>query len=113
LVKQSGSPVLEKLDNILVTKEWEDIFPQACVNKLPREISDHNPLVLTTRKCDNLPHIQFKCDLCWLKNPEFFVLVEKIWKKPCKAERQLIRFNKNSSYLNNILRVGGLTCKEK
>lgn len=35
-------PTLEKLDRILVTSKWEDIFPQAMVKKLPREISDHN-----------------------------------------------------------------------
>ena len=78
-------PMLEKLDRILMTKEWEDIFPQAFVNKLPREVSDHNPLIITTGKCDNLPHIQFKFDLSWLKNPKFSTLVEKIWNKPCKA----------------------------
>jgi endonuclease/exonuclease/phosphatase family metal-dependent hydrolase len=36
-------PVLDKLDRILMSKEWEDIFPQAIVKRLPREISDHNP----------------------------------------------------------------------
>lgn len=33
-------PLLEKLDRILVTKEWEDMFPNVIVMKLPREISD-------------------------------------------------------------------------
>lgn len=47
--------VLEKLDRILVTKDWEDFFPQACVNELSRKVSDHNPLVLTTGKCEKLP----------------------------------------------------------
>ena len=68
-----------------MTKEWEDIFPQAIVNKLPQEVSDHNSLIISTRKCDNLPHIQFKFDLNWLKNHDFFTLVDKIWNKPCKA----------------------------
>lgn len=38
--------VLEKLDRVLVSKDWENIFPQAMVTKMPREISDHNPLIL-------------------------------------------------------------------
>lgn len=65
-------PTLEKLDRILVTKEWEDIFPQSMVKKLPREISDHNPLIISTGKCDKLPFIQFKFDMNWLTNPDFF-----------------------------------------
>jgi hypothetical protein len=63
--------VLEKLNRILVTKEWEDIFPQAMVKKLPREISDHNPLILSSGICDKVPFIQFKFNLNCLKNPVF------------------------------------------
>lgn len=43
---------MEKLDRVLVTKDWEDLFPEAIVSKLPREISDYNPLVVSTgKKC--------------------------------------------------------------
>jgi exonuclease III len=79
-------PILEKLDRILVTKEWKDISPQAMVTKLPREVSYHNPLIVSFGNWDKLPYIQFKFDLNWLKNPEFFVLVEKIWCKPYRAK---------------------------
>jgi hypothetical protein len=43
-------PTLEKLDRVLVTKDWEDIFSQASVCRLPREISNHNPLIISTRR---------------------------------------------------------------
>lgn len=56
-------PVLEKLDRILATKDWEDIFPQAMVRKLVREISDHNPLIISSGVCEKTPFIQFKFDL--------------------------------------------------
>lgn len=82
-------PVLEKLDRILVTKEWEDIFPQAMVKNLPREISNHNPLILSSGFCDKVPFIQFKFDLNWLKNPDFYQRVEEIWHKPCRASSAL------------------------
>lgn len=82
-------PTLEKLDRILVTKEWEDIFPQASVSRLPREMSDHSPLIVSTGKKGSLPFIQFKFELGWLKNLEFFPLVEKIWRKPCRAKSAL------------------------
>jgi hypothetical protein len=41
-------PTLEKLDRYLVSKTWESIYPLAIVHKLPREASDHNPLILST-----------------------------------------------------------------
>lgn len=71
-------PTLEKLDRILVSKGWEDIFPHAMVRKLPREISDHNPLIISCGSPKNLSYIQFKSDANWFKNPKFFELVEKI-----------------------------------
>jgi endonuclease/exonuclease/phosphatase family metal-dependent hydrolase len=48
MVKQSGNPTLEKLDRILASKNWEDIFPNVLVKKLSREISDHNPLIISS-----------------------------------------------------------------
>jgi hypothetical protein len=41
-------PTLEKLDTVLMTKESKDLFPLAMIKKLPREVSDHNPLILFT-----------------------------------------------------------------
>jgi hypothetical protein len=79
-------PVLEKLDRILVTEDWEDIFPQAIVSRLPTEVSDHNPLCVSLGKTDkDAQFIQFRFDLGWLQNPEFLPIVERIWMKPCRA----------------------------
>jgi exonuclease III len=39
-------PTYERLDQILVSTEWESKFPLAMVQALTREISDHTPLVL-------------------------------------------------------------------
>jgi endonuclease/exonuclease/phosphatase family metal-dependent hydrolase len=41
-------PTLEKLDNILVSTEWELKYPMVTVTTLPRTISDHTPLLLNT-----------------------------------------------------------------
>jgi len=69
-----------------VTKEWEDLFPQVTVKRLPREVSDHNPLIVSTGKKESLPFVQFRFDLNWFKKPEFFTLVKKIWVKQCRAK---------------------------
>lgn len=65
-------PVLEKLDRILVSKEWEYIFPLAMVKKLSREVSDYNPLILCYNELTPTRSIQFRFELSWLQNKEFF-----------------------------------------
>jgi hypothetical protein len=77
-------PTLEKLDRFL-SKGWEDIFPRVVVRKLPREISDHNPLILITENNTPLKHLDFKFELSWLKQPEFTDKVAEIWEKSCHA----------------------------
>jgi endonuclease/exonuclease/phosphatase family metal-dependent hydrolase len=44
-----NSPTLEKLDKILVTREWEMLFPTVHVYKEATGMSDHNPLFLATQ----------------------------------------------------------------
>uniref|UniRef100_A0A453IZC2 Endonuclease/exonuclease/phosphatase domain-containing protein n=1 Tax=Aegilops tauschii subsp. strangulata TaxID=200361 RepID=A0A453IZC2_AEGTS len=39
-------PTLEKLDRVLMSSDWEDLFPLVSVHKMVKEISDHNPLLL-------------------------------------------------------------------
>jgi hypothetical protein len=41
---------LEKLDMVLVSRSWENLFPLAMVQKIPRNNSDHNPSIM---KLDN------------------------------------------------------------
>jgi exonuclease III len=42
------NPTLEKLDRYLSCKAWEMILPLALVYKMPREHSDHNPIIIST-----------------------------------------------------------------
>jgi hypothetical protein len=79
-------PTLEKLDRFLMSREWEDIFPRAVVRKMPREISDHNPLILSTEANAKLNHLEFKFELTWLNHPDFKNQVTEIWGKPCYAK---------------------------
>lgn len=71
------NPTLEKLDRILVSKDWEDIFPNSLVKRLPREVSDHNPLIITSELSKSTVHIQFRFETSWLSNPDFIPTVEK------------------------------------
>jgi hypothetical protein len=79
-----ASPTLEKLDRVLMSHDWEDLFPLVSVRKLVREMSDHNALLLDS---GNLPELttksrDFRFDISWFKNEEFLPSVAKIWQKP-------------------------------
>jgi exonuclease III len=76
------NPTLEKLDRILMSPDWELLFPLVSVKRLVRDQSDHNPLVLDTG--DTILPVKkrsFKFDTIWLKNDEFLPKVESIWKQ--------------------------------
>jgi hypothetical protein len=48
------NPTLEKLDRVLINRNWELLFPTVIGCLLPRELSDHNPIVTTTHNCTQL-----------------------------------------------------------
>jgi hypothetical protein len=82
---------LVQLDRILVTRDWENIFPLATVSKLPGEVSDHNPLILSVGIDRPRKKIEFKFELSWLKHQEFIPKVKEILEKPCRAVSALDR----------------------
>ena len=96
-------PTLEKLDRILMSEGWEDLFPMASVRKLVREISDHNPLLLSDgeegREAPK-PH-EFRFNLAWIKDKDFLPTVSRIWSRKVHSSDpidslniKLKRFNK-------------------
>jgi hypothetical protein len=101
-------PTLEKLDRVLMTKEWEDLFPLAMIKKLPREVSDHSPLILLTDSKKPTKSIQFRFELSWLKNPDFFTQVEKIWSKLCRASTTLDKIQQKLKLVKQYFKGWGL-----
>jgi hypothetical protein len=74
---------MEKLDIVLVTREWESLFPSVWVYKLPRDMSDHNPLVVDIMNHQRVGrNDEFRFELPWLKQRDFLERVGKLWKVP-------------------------------
>lgn len=75
--------MLEKLDRILMSESWEDLFPLVSVRKLVQEISDHNPLLLSSgEEGREAPKPrEFRFDLSWIKDDRFLPIVSKIWSR--------------------------------
>ena len=67
--------------------DWEDIFPLISVRKLVRDVSDHNPMLLSTSPVKNNPlhNREFRFELSWLKNEEFYVKAKNIREQPVNA----------------------------
>jgi hypothetical protein len=101
-------PVLEKLDRVLMSKEWEDLFPLAMIKKLPREVSDHNPLILLIVSNAPTKTIQFRFELSWLKNPDFFSQVDRIWNKPCRAKTTIDKIQQKLKLVKQYFKGWGL-----
>jgi endonuclease/exonuclease/phosphatase family metal-dependent hydrolase len=47
---QQDSPVLVKLDRVLCSVEWEEIFPNVLLQSAASEGSDHCPLLLGIKR---------------------------------------------------------------
>ena len=106
-INKQDPPTLEKLDRILVTNSWEDIYPHAMVKKLPRKISGHNPLILCSGQNKKMPHIQFKFELNWIDNPNFLQEVDKIWGRPCRAKSPLDKIQQKLKLVKRYLKGWG------
>ena len=65
--------------------DWEDMFPLVFVQKIVKELSDHNVLIV---QCDDAPKVEkkreFKFDNSWLKNPDFLPLIKYLWEEPLR-----------------------------
>ena len=80
-------PTLEKLDRVLMSFEWEDLFPLVTVRKLVRDVSDHNPLLLSSgaKKLDTPHQREFRFELSWLRDENFYPTAKRIWEQPVRA----------------------------
>ncbi|GKA98386.1 cytochrome P450 [Tanacetum coccineum] len=69
---------LSKIDRILVSQHAIDKWPNSNIIALPREFSDHTPILLSSSTADFGP-IPFKLFNSWLLNPDFFTIVQTCW----------------------------------
>jgi hypothetical protein len=102
---------MEKLDRVLVTREWESLFPNVCVYKLPRDMSDHNPLVLDVMNHQRMGrNMEFIFEFSWLKHKDFLERVGKVWEAPTRDSNPLDRVFFKLKKSRNPLRGGVSIC---
>ncbi|CAN6249384.1 unnamed protein product [Urochloa humidicola] len=74
-----ADPTLEKLDRILMSDDWEGMFPLTNLRKIPRHMSDHSPLLLCTEQEKAKKTKAFCFETAWIKHTDFLPKMQEIW----------------------------------
>lgn len=76
---EQANPTLEKLDRVLVTADWEDMFPYCFLQALSSDMSDHSPLHLATNALPQ-PKRRFHFENWWLRLPGHLEAIQESWR---------------------------------
>jgi exonuclease III len=78
---ERDSPTLVKLDRVLCTTDWEDIYPDCVLHSHATEMSDHCPLILGLQ--DGVQgKKRFHFESFWVRLPGFMETVVTSWEEP-------------------------------
>ncbi|WJX68115.1 hypothetical protein P8452_52517 [Trifolium repens] len=82
-IKPNGA-CASRLDRILVSSNWRDIWGEVSLWTLQRDVSDHCPLILKYTNWDWGPK-PFRFNNHWLRHKKFKEVVCTHWSKPVEA----------------------------
>jgi hypothetical protein len=71
---------MSKLDRFLLSEGWADTWTNPVVWALPRDVSDHCPIILRYNDVDWGPR-PFRLKNFWLENSSFKDMVSKVWEE--------------------------------
>ena len=74
----SDSPLMSRIDRVLVSANWEDHFPDVSQKLLPRPISNHSPLLVESGSMAR-GRSAFKFENMWLKVDGFLEKIQGWW----------------------------------
>jgi hypothetical protein len=74
----TGRILLLKNWIVLISSSWESEFPLCNLRKIPRYMSDHNPLIVRTDMVQQLGSRPFCFQNSWLQHAEFTMKVREI-----------------------------------
>ncbi|WJX23785.1 hypothetical protein P8452_12974 [Trifolium repens] len=75
---QPNGECFSRLDRMLVSNNWKEVWGEVCLWALPRDVSDHCPILLRYSSSDWGPK-PFQFNNYWLKNNEFKGVVARTW----------------------------------
>lgn len=96
------SPTLVKLDRVLTTVDWDDMYPECLLQSHATELSDHCPLILGL-KDGALEKKRFHFESFWTKLHGFHDVIAESWNKPVTATCAVERISLKLKRLNRDL----------
>lgn len=97
-------PSSAKLDQFLISTEWDHTFPLSKAVSVLRIISDHAPILLST--LDKTPHHMFKFEEVWLTQNDFCSLVIVWWKKTSYKGSSALTFAAKLDIIEKASKIG-------
>ena len=104
-------PTLEKLDRCLMSENWESLFPLSNLTKIPRYLSDHNPLLLCTDQDKIKKNKTFSFENSWFKQEDFLPKIQEIWGRKVTASSAVERWYIKINRVKKFLKGWGLNLK--
>ncbi|CAN6218645.1 unnamed protein product [Urochloa humidicola] len=106
-----ANPTLERLDRVLMNEAWEKVFPLTNLRKIPRSVSDHNPLLLCSDQGQKARNMQFCFETSWIKHHEFVPKIAEIWGEQVIAKNSTERWNIKIKRVKKFLKGWGQSLK--
>lgn len=105
------NPTLKKLDRILISDGWENIFPLTMVRKCPRASSDHNSLIVDTGENIEFKGKEFRFENSWIGHLEFKQRVAHALQSVGGAKDNLSRFLLRLKKVKSSLKGRGINLR--
>jgi hypothetical protein len=107
-----SEPTLERLDRVLISPEWETIFPLTNLKENPRVMSGHNPLILRSDLGEERKTKQFCFETAWVKHPEYSDKIAKIWGRDITTKNAVEKWYIKLNRVKNSSKDGSKTSRD-
>ena len=86
------SPTMSRIDHLLATTEWIDLFPRNDLQALASMASDHSPLLLQGDTQMEF-YRGFRFEACWVNMPDFMDTIKQAWDKPVNTQDAMLQLH--------------------
>lgn len=93
-------PTLVRLDRVLASVDWDELFPHAHLRGLGSDASDHCPLLLQMN-LSAIRRARFHFEIFWIEFDDYEQTVNTAWRTPTHAQDPFLRLD---GLLRNLVR---------
>ncbi|KAK9034056.1 hypothetical protein V6N11_050235 [Hibiscus sabdariffa] len=87
-MRSNNEAIADRLDKILISNEWSLLFPKAIGILEAVVASDHNLIIIMLEGLKKRKNKDFKFELRWLLEDEFFRNVKEAWPEISRGNNQ-------------------------